>query len=107
MEYIERDRKKLKKLIRTAQLFQDDITCAVGTDFMQKVAEAENKQIFEILKWLENEPSADVVEVVRCKDCKYNAFKQPNDTIHCHRDFVCVFRKPTDFCSYGERKEQG
>ena len=50
-------------------------------------------------------PAADVVQVVRCKDCK-----------HCVPDAVCgqIGRlwcklkrlvKPDDFCSYGKRKE--
>lgn len=47
-------------------------------------------------------PAADVVEVVRCKDCK-----------HCigpvcyneHWESVgCPSVQPDDFCSYGERK---
>ena len=51
---------------------------------------------------------ADVVEVVRCKDCKHNKYEQPNGFIHCHRDRKegWIFRRKTDFCSYGE-KEQG
>ena len=63
MSYIEMDDKKIKRLFKEAQQFQDDIVCAAGTDFMQKVAEAENRMIFDILKGLESEPSADVVEV--------------------------------------------
>ena len=57
---------------------------------------------------IEDAPTADVVEVVRCKDCKYNAFQQPNGTIHCHakRNLICEFRSPDDFCSYGERKDK-
>lgn len=47
---------------------------------------------------LDKVPSADVVEVVRCKDCKYNA------------DGTCEYTeinvKDNDYCSYGERKEQ-
>ena len=39
---------------------------------------------------------ADLVEVVRCKDCKYE------DT--CCRT-IRNEKKPTDFCSYGERRE--
>ena len=47
-------------------------------------------------------PADDVVEVVRCKDCKW-----------WHTD-GCAFRKDAvkdlpaadDFCSYGERKEK-
>ena len=38
--------------------------------------------------------SNDVVPVVRCKDCK--TYKT---------DYMCFFRKPDDFCSYGERKD--
>ena len=50
------------------------------------------------------------VEVVRCKDCKFNHFVQPNDgIIHCGRESICgagtVFRKAYDYCSYGERKD--
>ena len=51
-------------------------------------------------------PVADVVEVVRCKDCKYwggatygyicNAWSGINTK---------NYTKPDDFCSYGERKE--
>ena len=50
------------------------------------------------------QPTADVVEVVRCKDCK-------------HKDYCCrnvaKFDKGYDmyegisFCSYGERREDG
>ena len=59
-QYIELDKKKIKRLKREAQFFQDDIVCAIGTDFMQKIAEAENKMIFDILNGLEAEPTADV-----------------------------------------------
>ena len=66
--YIEFNQEKITRLKREAQQFQDDIVCAVGTDFMQKIAEAENRMIFDILNGLENEPTADVApksEVVR------------------------------------------
>ena len=58
--YILLDEKKITRLKSEAQRFQDDIVCAVGTDFMQNIAEAENKMIFDILKGLEDEPAADV-----------------------------------------------
>lgn len=58
--YIELDQDKIKRLKREAQFFQDDIVCAIGTDFMQKIAEAENKMIFDILNGLEVEATADV-----------------------------------------------
>lgn len=44
-------------------------------------------------------PTADAVEVVRCKDCKNNGnfFKCPFDSdVKCRKE---------DFCSYGERRD--
>lgn len=51
---------------------------------------------------LEKLPTADVVEIVRCKDCKY--WKQ----VTAERHACCVFGFEMDcdeYCSYGERKE--
>ena len=49
-------------------------------------------------------PAADVVEVVRCKDCKSIYHNPVLGTYRCPR-FLAVVDK-NDFCSYGERKEQ-
>ena len=45
-------------------------------------------------------PAADVVSVVRCKECKHLFYTM------CA---ACGFlpHKPNDFCSYGERKDGG
>lgn len=56
-------------------------------------------------------PSADVVEVVRCKDCKwYDADgEEMNTQGHCwykNGEPVMQNMKPNDFCSYGERKQE-
>lgn len=42
--------KNFKELLRTARSFSDDIFCAVGTDFMLDIAEAQSKFIFELLR---------------------------------------------------------
>ena len=47
-------------------------------------------------------PTADVVEVVRCKDCKFQKLMDDGITYACLKQ--TAYRKPTDFCSYGERK---
>ena len=61
---------------------------------------------FEILCIIDDQPTVDAVEVVRCKDCKYwsgyggrcKHFGSPlANTVH--------YTKPADFCSYGERRE--
>ena len=49
----------------------------------------------------------DVVEVVRCKECKHNRYIQPGSNIvHCKRNDKdgLLFRKLDDYCSYGERR---
>lgn len=52
-------------------------------------------------------PAADVVPVVRCKDCKYlvNATVNDNGFLIC--DISDMEITLDDFCSYGERKDGG
>lgn len=64
-----------------------------------------------VFKWLSDEfeiedaPAADVVPVVRCKDCKYLV----NATVNANGFLICDVNDmeiaPDDFCSYGEPKE--
>lgn len=61
---------------------------------------------------IDDTPTADVVEVVRCKDCKFWGIPHANDiekAHYCCRDNMwCMpLRFAEDFCSYGERKENG
>lgn len=55
----------------------------------------------DALHVIDSIPAADVVEVVRCKDCKYF-----ND-LGCAIDVVDDTDKPTenDFCSFGVRSD--
>ena len=54
-------------------------------------------------------PAADVVPVVRCRDCKH-AWIHPCGYVYCHRDgrnaYEMTFNLDS-FCSYGERKDNG
>lgn len=67
----------------------------------------------EFAEYLDDIPTADVVEVVRCKDCKYYQ-NSPNGLCYLHTEpcdnakgykgeAVCV--EDNSFCSYGERKD--
>lgn len=47
-------------------------------------------------------PTADVVEVVRCKDCKYLMFSDFYG--ECSQGHMGIVY-PTDYCSIGKRKE--
>ena len=58
-------------------------------------------------RYVKRAPAADVVEVVRCEDCKH-AWIHPCGYVYCHRDgrnaYEMTFNLDS-FCSYGERKE--
>ena len=57
----------------------------------------------QALEMFDEAPAADVVEVVRCKDCKYSS-----GTKKClNPDSFFAVPKDDDFCSYGERKDGG
>ena len=65
-----------------------------------------------IVRAIESAPSADVVEVVRCKNCKFWGIPHANDiekSHYCCRDNMwCMpLRFADDYCSYGERSENG
>jgi hypothetical protein len=48
-------------------------------------------------------PKEDVVEVVRCKDCKHLMFSDCYG--ECSKAYLGIV-SPNDYCSNGERKEQ-
>ena len=48
-------------------------------------------------------PAADVVEVVRCKDCKYFGLNDEN-VPYCLNPFGLDDPEPNGFCNYGIRK---
>lgn len=68
----------------------------------------ENAVVNAMIAWneyIKGLPSADVVEVVRCKDCKYWE-ETLNGKGYC-KDIIGFGRwwKGNDYCSYGERED--
>lgn len=53
-----------------------------------------NSRVVEII---DNAPTVDAVEVVRCKDCLYR------DGNAC--DYSTVYVRPNGYCQWGRRKE--
>lgn len=49
--------------------------------------------------WLDDAPTVDAIEVVRCRDCKHH------DGIRCFRWNSTIITGFDDFCSNGERKD--
>lgn len=56
-----------------------------------------------IMQRLADIPSADVVEVVRCKDCRY--WNHETDLTYCSKK-TWLGTDAEDFCSFGERAEE-
>jgi hypothetical protein len=54
---------------------------------------------FQDLECKQFKPNADVVEVIRCKDCKHFVSEI------CRHDFAMNLSRADDFCSYGERRD--
>ena len=55
--------------------------------------------IEQVVERLRNDPEAEWVEIIRCKDCKF--YREYG----CQRAFV--YPEPEDFCSRAERKTDG
>ena len=81
MPYIDRD--IIERLIMKSGLYCD--------------TDADKRYSVERIRSL---PTADVVPVVRCRDCKYA--DQATEWTHCNR--VTWWNGADDFCSRGERR---
>lgn len=76
----------------------------------------EDMLYYFIPKLIDNIPTADVVEVTRCKDCKYYKNEDTAEYGTCEflserkhvrwEDDYDVHMRPSDFCSWGKRKEK-
>ena len=60
--------------------------------------------VYELIR---DAPAADVAPVVRCRDCKHYEIHKPKVLENCERKGYIIPMKPDDFCSYGERKDNG
>ena len=60
----------------------------------------------KVAKWLDEAPTVDAVEVVRCKDCKHydKRYALTPGGIWCA--YWGVDPLADDFCSYGERRTE-
>ena len=78
--------------------------------FLEKMRRT--SRYFDVVFDVEEMPTVDAVEVVRCRKCKHwkpsgskagNSFSDMEYIGGC--EFTNYYRTESDFCSYGERKE--
>lgn len=60
---------------------------------------------FDVLFDVEEMPTVDAVEVVRCWECKYRFGNNGHSKNGCPIIDANIWLDDDDFCSYGERKE--
>ena len=98
-EYIERG--ALAEEIESLSVTVTGIRC--GKSYLNEIVKHYKNSIDRIIN---EQPAADVVEVVRCKDCK----KRGQRDCIVNRKMACgdheTTTKANDFCSYGERKSE-
>ena len=63
------------------------------------------RSIAEMREWIDNAPTIDAVEVVRCKDCRHAYKRKPINKTAVLCELYGAGMKDNDFCSYGERNE--
>lgn len=52
------------------------------------------------------QPTADVVKVVRCKDCRMFVENKEAFVAYCKRELKNLCVKPDDYCSSGEKRSE-
>lgn len=78
-----------------------DIECDAVTEVLPRRA---FKTRQDIQDFLDNIPTADVVSVIRCKDCKY-AYINPSGAILC--SVSMQMKKQDGFCDDGDINDGG
>ena len=61
--------------------------------------------LWSLKRMVDNAPTVDAVEVVRCKDCRY--WDEDRRCNGKENGLVMEYTREDDFCSYGERKDNG
>ena len=96
-EYIERE--SLHDEIQRLSMSITGLRCGKGFLFecMKQYKES-------VLRIVDEQPTADVVEVVRCNDCKHLNPMEIGGYRKCLRDNL--WKDTDDFCSRGERRKE-
>lgn len=81
-----------------ADKLKERIPKDIHEDVFENCSNCELLDDEQVKELIDLQPTADVVEVVRCKDCKHR--KKNTFCLHNMR-----YEDNNGFCSYGERKE--
>ena len=71
--------------------------------FLEKMKRT--SRYFDVVFDVEDMPTVDAVEVVRCQECKYRFENNGHRKNGCPIIDANIWMDDDDFCSHGERKE--
>lgn len=75
-----------------------------AADVAEKIAEKHGIRIADLCDTFGDIPAADVVEVVRCKECIWRGREECAMFYRCECGEQDTWETDNDFCSWGERK---
>ena len=85
-----------------AYINKEDLLATINEVWERKYAKCEWKTLYDLYRMcvrrINRAQVADVVQVVRCKDCKYFSEIQ-----HCG---ILGFCEPNEYCSRGEKRKE-
>ena len=83
---------------------KEDLLATINEVWERKYARCEWKTLYDLyrmcIRRINRAQVADVVQVVRCKDCKYFISGV------CRHDLAMNLSRDDDFCSCGERRKE-
>ena len=104
----------MARLIDADELKQDHFMGDECETCINDAGRCQNWHVYtkmDFCEWIDNAPTVDAVEVVRCKDCKYAHLTYQKSCKYCDmwKDdddfFLCLYLPPDFYCAYGERRE--
>ena len=89
-------------------------------DWLKSVVNESSKgEVMDVMQRIDNAPTVDAVEVVRCKECRWSRGKDHREPTETPKRLICqcfmnhhipapwgarLAVDPEHFCSYGERR---
>ena len=114
VSYPDKEREAIRKELSDEYTPQFDITKMANEEYITKseaieaacnAVELFPSEYHEMENAIHSIPAADVMEVIRCRECKYSHEDEIFGNRWCESHYGCRKVKDEGFCDLGERKE--
>lgn len=83
----------------------DELIAQLKTQYGEELGWQCTVNMSDVGMMIEDAPTVDAVEVVRCKDCRMFVHNKEAFVTYCKRELKDLYARPDGYCSYGERKK--